>query len=384
MAAAAKRIMHNTKKIAWPVAASIKGADNRSLSQMIPMSSSWMDMPFPPLFPQVDFPMPKAPRQEAPKFPMPKLADAVKAPTPLMQVRPNLFAKLEGFHAGGSIKDRAVMECTMGMLKNGKLKPGDTLCVSTSGNAGRSLLHVQKNLAAKGIEIKVKIFMPKRYLTRDVPSVIAETEGVDTVQGDRESSFYSIAHPGEMSRFLHGLDGEFMECQQKMVALAKEHSWAVLDQHYDVNSLHAHESTAEELIRQLPTITDVVCTTGTGGTASGLRHYLPEHVNVHARPAKPGAIDGITDVRRYDNFCDTGLLEGFGNNFFDKDESVSHQNQLKADYNITAGESTGAAFALAKEILEKNPMAQVVFIAADGHTSPSTLYQSQVVNHALP
>merc|ERR1719453_798621 len=95
----------------------------------------------------------------------PQKASVSKQATPMMQVQPNLYAKLEGFHAGGSIKDRAVMECTMGMLKNGKLKPGDTLCVSTSGNAGRSLLHVQKNLAAQGIEIKVKIFMPRRYLT---------------------------------------------------------------------------------------------------------------------------------------------------------------------------------------------------------------------------
>lgn len=306
-------------------------------------------------------------------------AEVAKQPTPLMQVRPNLYAKLEGFNAGGSIKDRAVMQCTMGMLDSGKLKPGDTLCVCTSGNAGRSLLHVQKQLADKGIEIKVKIFMPRRYLTRDVPSAIAETEGVDTIQGDRESSFYSIPHQGELSRFLHGLDGEFMEAQEKMSTLAKEHGWAVLDQHFDINSLHAHQSTSEEIMRQLPSITDVVCTTGTGGTASGLRKYLPDHVTVHARPAKPGAIDGITDVRRYNNFCDTGLLEGFSDNFFDKTESVDNQKELQSEYNVTAGESSGAAYALAKEVLSANPEARVVFICADGHTSEANLYQSQVI-----
>merc|ERR1712232_676040 len=126
-----------------------------------------------------------------------------------------------------------------------------------------------------------------------------------------------------------------------MSKLAKEHGWAVLDQHFDDNSMHAHQSTAEEIFAQLPHITDVVCTTGTGGTAAGLREYLPAHVNVHARPAHPGAIDGITDVRRYNNFCDVGLLEGFSNNFFEKEESVDNQRQLKADYNITAGESSG-------------------------------------------
>merc|ERR1719359_401361 len=103
-------------------------------------------------------------------------------PTPMMQLSPNLYAKLEGFQAGGSIKDRAVMHCTVGMLESGKLKPGDTLCLCTSGNAGRSLLHVQEQLAKKGIEIRVKVFMPRRYLTRDQPKAIAETHGVAVVE----------------------------------------------------------------------------------------------------------------------------------------------------------------------------------------------------------
>merc|ERR1719446_200033 len=174
----------------------------------------------------------------------PQKAGVSKQATPMMQVQPNLYAKLEGFHSGGSIKDRAVMQCTMGMLESGKLKPGDTLALCTSGNAGRSLLHVQEQLAKKGIEIQVKIFMPRRYLTRDVPSAIAETDGVDVVKGDRESSFYTVPHKGDMSRFLHGLDSEFLECQEKMSVLAKEHGWAVLDQHFDINSMHAHQSTA--------------------------------------------------------------------------------------------------------------------------------------------
>lgn len=314
--------------------------------------------------------MPEMPQTSViPQLPQrPATSASTKPPTPLMELRPNLHAKLEGFNVGGSIKDRAVMQCTVGMLESGKLKSGDTLCLCTSGNAGRSLLYVQEQLAKKGVEVKVKIFMPKRYLTRDVPTVIAETEGVDTVKGDRESSFYSVPHPGDMSRFLHGLDGEFMECQEKMSTLAKEHGWATLDQHFDVNSMHAHQSTAEELIKQLPDITDVVCTTGTGGTAAGLRKYLPDHVNVHARPAKPGDIDGITDVRRYSNFCDVGLLEGFCNNFFDKNNSLDNVKELLTDYKITAGESSGAAFGLAKEISDANPNARVVFIAADGHS----------------
>lgn len=287
--------------------------------------------------------------------------------TPVEQTQGNIYAKLEGFNAGGSIKDRAVMKCSLGMFQRGVLKQGDTLCLCTSGNAGRSLLHVQERLAQDGIELNIKIFMPRRYLERVVPGAIANTRGVVTVKGDQEVSLYAIPHPGPMSRFLHGLDGEFMEVQQKMDILAKDLGWVTLDQHFDHNSMLAHESTAKELLQQLPYLTDVVCTTGTGGTAAGLRKYLPPHVNVHSRPARPGDIDGITDVRRYNNFCDTELLEGFEDNYFDKDECVRMQMELREVHGITAGQSSGAAFALAKTVLkQKGPAAHVAFICADG------------------
>jgi len=292
-----------------------------------------------------------------------------KEATPLMLVRQNLYAKLEGFNTGGSIYDRAVMQCTMAMLENGNLKPGGTLMLRTSGNAGRSLLQAQEKLAKSGIDIKVKLFMPRRYLTRDRRGCASWRDGL---------SIHSMPHAGKTSHFLRGLDSQFMECSEVMDKLAKEHGWSTLDLHSDVNSLHAHQSTAEELMNQLPFVTDVVCTTATGGTASGLRKYLPAHVNVHSRPGKPGEVDGISDVRLYNNFCDTSLLKGFENKFFDKRECVGNQKELQVDYNITAGESSGAAYGLAKDILKENPKAQVVFICPDGQTSKETLYQSQI------
>jgi len=368
---ASKMLQRGQAIVARPT---VKAVERRAIQSLASVTSTSMDSVF-PMFQSLPTPSqnkvatwPTALKEVA-------VATNTKPTTPMMQVMPNLYAKLEGFNAGGSIKDRAVMQCTMGMFESGKLKSGDTLCVSTSGNAGRSLLHVQDQLKKKGITLHVKIFMPKRYLSRDVPTVIAQTDSVETVAGD-EDAYLRMKDSG---RFLYGLDGEFMECQQKMSVLAEEHGWAVLDQHYDVNSLHAHQSTAEEIIQQLPSVTDVVCTVGTGGTASGLRKYLPSNVAVHARPAKPGAIDGITDVRRYSNFCDPDLLEGYTNNFFDASESTAHQHELETDHRITAGQSSGAAFALAKEIMSKNPNAKVAFICADGVASPLALLQSQTI-----
>jgi len=347
-------------------------------SHMVPMPNWMHNMNVPlPEFPVQEMPMPEMP---VPEIKVPEVSQApattqlptvnvTTQATPLMLVRPNLYAKLEGLNAGGSIYDRAVMKCTMGMLETGELKPGGTLCLHTSGNAGRSLLEVQKKLAKSGIDIKVKLFMTRRYLTRDRRGSSSWRQGL---------AIHSMPHAGKMSQFLSGLASRFMGLSELMENMVEKHSWSTLDLHQDVNSMHAHQSTAEELMNQLPFVTDVVCTTGTGGTASGLRKYLPAHVNVHARPAKGGEIDGITDVRTFSNFCDTSLLKGFASNFFDKKTCIRDQKELKVSYNIKAGESSGAAYGLAKDILKENPNAQVVFICADGQTSKETLYQSQI------
>jgi hypothetical protein len=92
---------------------------------------------------------------------------------------------------------------------------------------------------------------------------------------------------------------------------------------------------------------------------------LPAHVKVHARPAVSGTIDGITDVRRYGNFCDPEKLEGYSKGFLDLDEATMHQTELMYRHGIECGPSSGAAFGIAQETAE-NPDAVVAFICADG------------------
>lgn len=284
-------------------------------------------------------------------------------PTPLKALGNNLFAKLEGQQEGGSIKDRAVTTCVYGMLKNGLLKPGGTLALCTSGSAGVSLLRAQRLLEAEGIEINVKIFMPENYVPKPVPQVIANTEGVVTERENPEMP---------MSRSLCPFDGDFLSSLAFMKQLAQEHDWAILDQHYDVNSMMAHESTANEILSQCPNVTDVVTTTGTGGTAAGLREFLPNHITVHARPAVSGTLDGCTDVRRYNNFCNPELLQGYTEEFFCPEEAKEHAVELEQKFQVAAGPSSGATYSLAKKILAQKPEAVIAFICADGKLGPAT------------
>src|SRR5215467_4889287 len=81
--------------------------------------------------------------------------------TPLVEIRRvrdgvapgvRLFAKLEGFNPGGSVKDRPAKKMIEVGLAQGTLVPGKTILDSTSGNTGIGLAMVG---AALGFPVKL-------------------------------------------------------------------------------------------------------------------------------------------------------------------------------------------------------------------------------------
>ncbi len=61
-----------------------------------------------------------------------------------------LYAKVESFNPGGSVKDRLALAVVLDAERKGLLKPGDTICECTSGNVGIALAMVS---AARGYNI---------------------------------------------------------------------------------------------------------------------------------------------------------------------------------------------------------------------------------------
>ena len=53
--------------------------------------------------------------------------------------KPHIFAKVEIFNPGGSVKDRIGVEIIEDAERSGRLKPGGTIVESTSGNTGMGL-----------------------------------------------------------------------------------------------------------------------------------------------------------------------------------------------------------------------------------------------------
>eukprot|EP01050_Picozoa_sp_SAG11_P011262 SAG11_NODE_1181_length_5595_cov_2.955604_3_plen_292_part_00 len=203
--------------------------------------------------------------------------------TPLVKLDDGIFAKLEGHNPGQSIKDRALSSMVLAMLADGRLDPeADSLCLVTSGSAGVSLLSLHKSLRAAGLQMDVVVVVPQAYAHKPVPSEILSTPGVQVYRSG-EALIADAGKPCGAQKVLL-LEGTFMEVMAEAKGFAAEEGWRVLDQHYDDNGLLAHEATVRELMRDCPGVTDVVCTTGTGATAAGLRRFLPEHIRVHARP----------------------------------------------------------------------------------------------------
>jgi cystathionine beta-synthase len=88
-------------------------------------------------------PRPPVPILEAPKLSVKMSAIELIGNTPLVRlnkipqslgIEAEVYAKVEMFNAGGSVKDRIALRMIEEAEKSGRIKPGDTLIEPTSGN----------------------------------------------------------------------------------------------------------------------------------------------------------------------------------------------------------------------------------------------------------
>jgi cysteine synthase B len=169
----------------------------------------------------------------------------------LLQPGVRLFAKIEGFNPGGSIKDRAVKKMIEVGLERGELRTGKTILDSTSGNTGIALAMVG---AALGYPVEL------------VMSSVASRERKRVIEAYGAKIHYS--DPLEAS------DGAILLCR-KIYSENPQKYFRPDQYNNEANPLAHFETTGPEIWRQTGgEITHFIACLGTGGTIMGAGRYL--------------------------------------------------------------------------------------------------------------
>src|SRR5271167_3217447 len=196
---------------------------------------------------------PAAPEREA--VPVERASSVLEliGNTPLLEItrltagllRPGvrIFAKLEGFNPGGSVKDRAARKMIEIGVARGELRPGKVILDSTSGNTGIALAMVG---AALGYPVEL-VMASNVSIER---KRIIEAYGAKIIYSDP----------------LEGSDGAIVLCR-KLLDENPERYFKPDQYNNEANPLAHFESTGPEVWRQSNgAITHFVATIGTSGT----------------------------------------------------------------------------------------------------------------------
>src|SRR5271163_1786317 len=162
-----------------------------------------------------------------------------------------IFAKLEGFNPGGSVKDRAARKMVEVGLARGDLRPGKVILDSTSGNTGIALAMVG---AALGYPVELVMASNVSLERRK----IIEAFGAKPIYSDS----------------LEGSDGAIVLCRQ--IFEENPERYFKPDQYNnEANPLAHFETTGPEIWRQTEgAVTHFVACMGTSGTIMGTGRYL--------------------------------------------------------------------------------------------------------------
>jgi cysteine synthase A len=168
-----------------------------------------------------------------------------------------VWAKLENFNPGGSVKDRICLAMIEAAERAGRIKPGDTIVEPTSGNTGIGLALVS---AVKGY-----------HLILTMP---------DTMSEERRSLLVAYGAELVLTPDTRGMHGAIAKAEE----LVRENPGYFMPQQFSnpANPEMHYRTTGPELAEQLSRIDAFVAGVGTGGTVTGVGRYLRE--NLKNRP----------------------------------------------------------------------------------------------------
>lgn len=264
----------------------------------------------------------------------------------------DVYAKLEAFSPGFSVKDRAALGMILRAEEDGSLQPGDTIVEATAGNTG-------VGLALVGVQrgYKVVFFVPEKFSKEKV--MLMEAFGARVVRTPNEE----------------GMEGAIRRARE-LVSGAPNH-WFAAQFSNPGNPDYHYETTGRELVEQMQGKVDaVVIGAGTGGTFTGVARYVKEHC--------PGALAVLVETEGSvygGGKSGDHAVEGIGASFIPEiydpklaDEIIAVSDRdafdmvraLAVKEGVLGGSSAGAAVYAAVQVAKRlGPGKKVATIVAD-------------------
>ena len=266
----------------------------------------------------------------------------------------SIFAKLDFFNPGGSVKDRVALNIIQDAEKNGRLKKGCTIIEASSGNTGISLA-----LIGRARKYEVIIVMPDQNnerLRKILKNLGARVELTPADEGMRGA-------------------------KEKVAALCKKHPVYYNPDHFtNPSNAEIHRNTtAREIMKAMGAnrIDAFVAGVGTGGTITGVGEVLksknPQVKIIAVEPSESPVLSGGKPGAHLISGIGAGIVPPLLNmDIIDRIVQVGSDVAQKTAEKLTlkeglfAGASSGAAlWAALKVSSEMNGNQNVVVFFAD-------------------
>ncbi len=259
----------------------------------------------------------------------------------------DIYAKLEWYNPGGSVKDRAALKMIEDAEKTGFLTKDKIILDSTSGNTGIAYAWIA---AVKGYD--VELVMPSN------------------VSDERKSIINAYGAKAIFSDPMEGSDGAIRHAWNMYVKNPEKYS--KLDQYNNPSNPDAHYySTGVEVIEQTNgLVTHFVAGIGTGGTIMGTGKRLKEHnPDIKIIAAEPeDALHGLEGLKHMASSIVPGI---YHEDRLDAKVSVPTEEayemakRLASEEGLFAGQSSGAAMWAALKVAQNIKEGLIVTVFPD-------------------
>lgn len=267
--------------------------------------------------------------------------------TPLVKYSDKILLKLEYYNPSSSVKDRASYSMIKGAVDRGDINKDTVIIEPTSGNTGIGLA-----MCCAVLGLRIIICMPE--------SMSVERRKLISAYGAE-----LVLTPAAL-----GMQGAV----EKANELKQEFPNSFIPMQFsNPDNPKAHKQTAEEIKKDTEG-KEIVITAGigTGGTACGLKKFLPEAMVFGVEPKESPLFT--------EGYANSHKIQGIGANFvpdicknhnldgiitISGDEAIETAKELAVKHGVFCGISAGANLAAAKQLSDKFPQKLVISIVPD-------------------